>query len=404
MLMVSVSSCYTAQKNKIIKKLDDCSRTTAFEKDSLQKITIRKDERFESGVIDSASNNIVHPKITSFGTTIDSVELLNNKSRETVANKNLFKKSKQSLLKTVSFLQRYSSDKNGRSQRFTVIQNYMDTAEMRFKNKMSGYAAANADDRGALAKIAAKKDEKFVEGKIDSATNASISSKIGGYIKQIDAADNATMTIEKILADPKNNVKSKKLLNENIKFLEKHSAGAAGRLRRFSLLDEGLDKAKANVFDMAAFFGPGKYEIPADKTGVAEQSFAPVLDTLVNFYNQYNDIPREATLTILGFADAQGFPKTSRLAVQLKKMLGNNTAGKEELNRKLSELRAEVLGNLMELSLGKRIQQYESAAKVDFTFFEIGKGEIYPTPKITDYKDNDERRRVVILFWNILPK
>jgi hypothetical protein len=41
--------------------------------------------------------------------------------------------------------------------------------------------------------------------------------------------------------------------------------------------------------------------------------------------------------------------------------------------------------------------------KKNILFFYEGKGEALPNPKITDYKTDDPRRRVVLLFWSVFP-
>ena len=41
---------------------------------------------------------------------------------------------------------------------------------------------------------------------------------------------------------------------------------------------------------------------------------------------------------------------------------------------------------------------------VNTRFFKNGKGEEYPNKKIKNYMLDDERRRIVIIYWNALPK
>jgi len=40
----------------------------------------------------------------------------------------------------------------------------------------------------------------------------------------------------------------------------------------------------------------------------------------------------------------------------------------------------------------------------NFNYYAEGKGEELPKGKITDYKVNDERRRVVLIYWTVLPE
>jgi len=37
-------------------------------------------------------------------------------------------------------------------------------------------------------------------------------------------------------------------------------------------------------------------------------------------------------------------------------------------------------------------------------YLAVGQGEEYPLPYITDYRDDDERRRIVLCYWSVLPE
>jgi hypothetical protein len=195
-------------------------------------------------------------------------------------------------------------------------------------------------------------------------------------------------------------------IDSSFALIDRYKSRSNYRLRRFTMINESLDIIinQQHMFDLAAFFGSGKFEIPDDRKSVAEKSFSPLIDSLVAFYNRYADVDKKATLVILGYADGAGFNTESEIYPVLIEMLKDTTASKEKLNQKLSELRAINIGNLMEVSLEKKIPNYKEIKSIDFFFVESGKGEEFPSKKVSDYKTDDERRRVVLLFWNILPK
>ena len=72
----------------------------------------------------------------------------------------------------------------------------------------------------------------------------------------------------------------------------------------------------------------------------------------------------------------------------------------EDLNKELSSARAESVIKLL-----KTFSISKSADGTDIKVLHLfeGKGDKLPDPKITDYKADDPRRRVVLLFWSLFP-
>lgn len=279
------------------------------------------------------------------------------------------------------------------------------------KNKMTKTARViatakemQADEAGALKIMNQEKLVKFDTGDLDSTLNSKISIKLDLYSLRLDSFGNAISFIEQALSKKSVYRENKSQIKKNLALIKSYMNDSSFRLRRFQMVGEGIRLAKKNEFSLAAFFGPGKYQIPTEKAEEAEKAFAPIIDSLIVFYNKYNDVPRSATLIILGFADGTGFNPQSDTYKTLAEILNNPAPPKEILNAKLSELRAQNLGNTMETILTKRISNFYYVKDVDFSFVEIGRGETFPNKNITDYTVNDERRRVVLFYWNILPK
>lgn len=252
----------------------------------------------------------------------------------------------------------------------------------------------------------AKVEDRLKREAIDSNIADSIQAKISRYSADLDSFKNAIRFIDENSSQRKAFRKNRNQIDSSFALMDRYKSRANYRLRRFTMINESLDIIinQQHMFDLAAFFGPGKYEIPSDKQTIAEKSFSPLIDSLVAFYKKYADVDKKATLVIFGYADGNGFNQESEIYTTLVTMLNDSTATKQALNQKLSELRAVNIGNLMELSIEKKIPNYKEIKAIDFLFVQKGKGEEYPSKKVTDYREDDERRRVVLLFWNILPK
>ncbi|TAF53227.1 MAG: hypothetical protein EAZ62_04755 [Sphingobacteriia bacterium] len=276
-----------------------------------------------------------------------------------------------------------------------------------FQQQVEAAKTIQAADQKTVNDTRQKVDDRLKAEVIDQNIADSINNKIARYAADLDSFNKAVQFVDdKGTASGKDYRRNKTQLDSSIAFMERYKTGQNYRLRRFTMINEALDVIvnQQHMFDLAAFFGPGKYEIPEDKKSIAQEAFAPLIDSLVKFYNRYADVDKKATLVILGFADGSGFSPESEIATTLVQLLKDPNAPKEKMNQKLSELRAINIGDLMEFSLDQKIPQFKSIKDIDFVFIELGKGEEYPSKKITDYKTDDERRRVVLLFWNILPK
>jgi outer membrane protein OmpA-like peptidoglycan-associated protein len=270
--------------------------------------------------------------------------------------------------------------------------------------KVTAAKNTQQSDAAKLEAMRIMKEEKAAAEKIDSTANANVTAKIDGYKSKLDSFSIAMAFIDSTIKSGKLFRKNKAEIKLQLKIVDSYTGDAGLRLQRFTMIDEGLNIAQQYLFNLGAYFGGGKYEIPADKLEQAQQTFAPILDSIASFYNRYAGVERFATITVLGYADATGFNKEGQTYKTLITLLKDSAATKEMINQKVSALRAKNMADIMELILSKKIPNYTSLQKLDFLFFEIGKGEEYPSKKISDYTVNDERRRVVLLFWNILPK
>ena len=274
------------------------------------------------------------------------------------------------------------------------------------KTRLGTVKESRLKETGEVNAIALKGENKYKEQKIDSNINVRLRKKMDALKKTMDSAMAETSNLENLSQTKKNfrPATYKKILLPKLESLEGFNALQTQRMQAYMMLQDGLDISSYILFDLAAFFGPGKYLIPEDKIELARSSFSPLVDSIIQFSNKYNTLPRAATLVVLGFADAAGFEEGSAINDTLLLKLGKTTASKQELNVKLSELRAEELIQLLTREFIKKNSSIMNIETLQVEYLGRGKGEQYPLNKITDYKDEDERRRVVLCYWAVLPQ
>lgn len=137
---------------------------------------------------------------------------------------------------------------------------------------------------------------------------------------------------------------------------------------------------------------------------MADSLFTPVIDSLIDFANAYSHIDQTGTLVVNGYADGTNISTASSLYEVLLKTLNKQAAEREELNQGLSQMRATSIGDLMEKLVYKKQDFFTSWSTFKINLFQYGQGETYPTKTIKDYTLDDERRRVVLVYWSVLPR
>ena len=278
--------------------------------------------------------------------------------------------------------------------------------QRKIEDTRKAIAVFKEEQKSETARISSVKDFSVVkldEGKIDKNIKHLIDTRINRYTNKIDSSKKVLSTLESLIEDKKKFRKGyKEIVLPALDSLKKDTSTAGERLKIYMMIEDGLNVASYHLFDLAAFFGSGKYIIPEDKVDFAQASFAPIIDSLILFSNKYNDKSRTASLLILGFADGAGFSE-GPLYDTLKIMTGKESATKEELNQKLSELRArELIKHLEQIYIQKQ-QHFPMTKDFRIEYIGQGKGEEYPLPTIKDYMVEDARRRIVLCYWIVLP-
>jgi hypothetical protein len=248
------------------------------------------------------------------------------------------------------------------------------------------------------------KNLAFELEKIDTTVASRINARLQVFLVEMDSVKQGMSYLKESLQNKKafrreyNNYVLPRLL-----VLKKYNETTYLRVYKMQMTDEAIRIADKKLYQLAAFFGPGKYKIPEDKYDMASQGFLPLCDSLILFSNKYDSLPGTATLVVNGFADGAGYDESSELYKTLLSYLKKESAEKKELNTGLSELRANQISLLLETLLKTKATQISAPDKIKFFFYGLGQGETYPSKKITDYTEDDERRRVVLIYWIILP-
>lgn len=255
------------------------------------------------------------------------------------------------------------------------------------------------------AEIAGTRETKLSEEKIDTSIYNKIQSKLSEYSSSLDSVKSALNRTEQLLNDNKS---FRKNYNPEVirlsTYLNNYNMNAPRRFHRYSMIKDGLSIADKKLYELAAFFGPGKYIIPDDKKEVAYTMFSPLVDSLREFSNKYSDVPQTASIIVNGFADATGISQGSNLYEVLASALKKTSPSKAELNLQLSQFRAEAIANAIDTLVLRKNGEFKAWNNFMITCYEYGQGETLPTKTIKDYTDNDERRRVVLIYWSVLPE
>ena len=167
----------------------------------------------------------------------------------------------------------------------------------------------------SLQVLAQKVNAKLYNADVDTGISNRIGTKIQGYQLHNDSLQRRVIVMDSLMSTRKSLRKTyKKILTVEARSLVSVLSDSVGQQRQqveFAMVDDVLDKAKQNMFNLAAFFAPGEFTIPDSSMPMVDSLFGPLLDSLIVFSNKYAHLPREATLSFYGYAD--GNPSTPNL-------------------------------------------------------------------------------------------
>lgn len=271
------------------------------------------------------------------------------------------------------------------------------------KDKLTELRGLIAEEDRQLKKIDEQAQGKRQVNKIDSVISMRYDFTVRKINSGVKEAAGLLHLLDSLVEDPVLFRQSyHNLVQPALARLDSFKRSRTNRLEIYLMMEDGINIANYSLFDLAAFFGSGKYTIPTTQEQATMQAFAPLVDSVLQFSLKYRRMPRKATLVVLGFADGEGFEPGSPLYNELAKQVEHGKITKQDLNQQLSALRAAALVQQLKVMFSKKTgsKKYKN---LQLEFIGLGKGERFPFDTIRDYRENDERRRIVLCYWVVLP-
>lgn len=250
----------------------------------------------------------------------------------------------------------------------------------------------------SLKKLDAKRQVKEDQNEIDSAANSRIKKFIDKTGAEIDSLQKQNIII---IQGAEVNMSD---WNKLRKALSTTRSAEQRINQKIMFLEDLINRNMVIKLDQDVLFEPGKYTVTAAVAGSIGNFFEPVAKEIDLFMQKYPDFPLSLVITAKGYADATSIGEGSQLYKDLADgiKLNGKTVDEKELNKELSVRRANSV-----IELFKKYTQNRSVgggSVKNIQYIHEGKGESFPNPKITDYKVDDPRRRIVLLFWSLFPE
>jgi len=260
----------------------------------------------------------------------------------------------------------------------------------------------NRELRGKLDSVLfvseSKSEAKMSRGELDTVSAA----KLRRFFDSLDNSVAAVRAADSLSALQK--VKTGNI-DEKVETARFQHIQLQTNLENANIVNDLLGMSTFVRFSTGALFGPGKYEIFRENRAAAFDAFQPVLDSLYNFISRYPGKKFDAVVVVLGYADGQGISEgESDLYNFLASLTGKESPERADLNFQLSRLRAESVAKIIHQLMYQRMKADSKYRNISLErVISQGRGEEYPNPSINDYQASDERRRVVLVYWNALP-
>lgn len=249
-----------------------------------------------------------------------------------------------------------------------------------------------------LKELDVQRQKKQDQNEIDDTTNSRIQKFINKTNAEIDTLINQnTILIGETVV---NKDDWKRLLAT----LSKSRMSSKKIGDKISFLSDLISRNMVVKIDQDVLFEPGKYTVAPAMADAIGKLFEPAAKEIDLFTRKYPDFPLSLVITAKGYADATAISEGSALYKDLKDRLklNNPNPDAKELNKELSNARAQQVSELFKKFSAGRSADGSNLKNVLYLY--EGKGDRFPDPKVTDYKVDDPRRRVVLLFWSVFPE
>lgn len=248
-----------------------------------------------------------------------------------------------------------------------------------------------------LKELNTRRQQKQDLNQMDDAASSQIQNFIDNTNTEIDKIVTQNSILVGKTAVDKNDWKS---LNNALTFSQSKQKLIGDKLL---LITELINRNTVVMLDQDVLFTPGQYNLSPFVSYTLGKTFEPVVKEIDYFVNKYPDFPLSLVITAKGYADATTISDKSVLFKKLQDRLklSNTNPTNEDLNKELSNARAQSVINLLKtFTVGKSA---DGKSIKNILYLYEGKGEKLPDLKITNYKAEDSRRRIVLLFWSIFP-
>lgn len=256
-----------------------------------------------------------------------------------------------------------------------------------------------------LKKVESDVDQKINNQTVDSLISTAFSDVISELRNDLEKNQKTVAAVEFFLEKRSNfaGIDYKADVKQRLNELDSFRLRSKIRDRIYGLLSEAVKMNAFQKYGMGTFFNSGIYKISSSAFGAVSNAFSPAIDSMAALSNRYADIKRTAHLVIVGYADAVPITPGTGLYKELKNYLGISNPTNPELNQALSELRASELLRNLKIIMKDNAVKFTNYDRLDIGYMSYGRGQALPFKNITDYTYNDERRRVVVFYWAVLP-
>jgi flagellar motor protein MotB len=246
-----------------------------------------------------------------------------------------------------------------------------------------------------LDSLSSSISQKAQRNEIDDTTAARIQRFIGISKKEIDKiqAQNEILA-GKTMVDKEDWL----AIRQNLELANETLRSTTGKLEMIADL---LSRSLVIKIDEDIIFEPGQYKVSSALVQNISKIFEPAANEIESFVKKYPDYDLSLIVNANGFADGTSIAEGSALYKDIKSKIKNQNASGKELNKELSRLRAEEVIGLFKNYFYSRPKVGKNISNTLYTF--EGRGDELPNPKINDYKIDDARRRVVLLYWSVFP-
>jgi disulfide oxidoreductase YuzD len=406
LLCIFMSSCHTIKRTQFKNTLTKELAATTAEKNKLNYLLNKNDSLWNGGLTYDSASQQLNQEIKMHLAKTDAAA---------AALQQLFAKVNF----RVAFLEEYNdvkkdiqitaAAKKSKEEIYSLLDTRINESliageKKALKTILNSAADQQKKEAGAIAGIGNKKDSLLSSGIVDSTTSSNIDARLIRYRARLDSFKNEINDLTVKLESPADTRKEFSYIKARILLVDSVvNKNAAVREYTLQMIEDGLSKPTKKLFNLAAFFGPGGYIIPKDKYPIAREYFLPIVDSLLKFSNNYPALLRTASIMIEGYADATKISANTPLYKTLAAFMHRKAPSKQELNTGLSALRAIEIRQFLDMLIKEKTAAFISIDKVTFFNFESGMGEILPDPDIKNYTVNDERRRIVLIYWSVLP-